>query len=230
MKIVLPVLFLAAFLLIFYFTRPSVCFAVSDALHDDYVKKLSHPHLISAGYRSRVVRDSSLSGNYDLVIVMPPAELSDNANTVYLGMGNGRTFSINETELFSAPLRMKSHDVLAFLYDSADENADHIASELKAEFNELILIPYEGRISSVNLDEIRTIASAADGVIIYSPLSALRFIESSDAELYADWRDAAALAVMKNVIAICPDWNRAIADALHSEISEIPLHFTLSAT
>ncbi len=217
---------------LFFFTRPSVCLLVSSLLPEDYVNALSRPSSVSFRYRSRVVSDSSYNGKADLVIAMPPAE-TDDADAVYIGRGQGRILSVDEVSLFSYPLSLGSKDVFAFIFDSSDEAAVSLSAALKEIRPDLVLVPYERRISSANIDEVLDMisSSGASRVIIHSPLSALRFIQEADPSLrlYADWRDAAALKDLRKVIAIVPDWDMAIAAALDGS-SDIPLHFALSVT
>ena len=218
---------IAAISVLFFYSRPHIAFVVDDHLPDDYVKSLSHPSFLSFGYRASVVRESLYSSKgYDLAIILPPAHADDG---IYIGRGE-KHFSIDGYEMFSFPLTYATKDVFAFLFDCNDEEALSVAERMKADYENLILIPYEGRISSVNIEEVKSAAAVADRIIIYSPESSLRFIEQAEQKLYLCWIDAAAIAGMRKVIAISPDWNRAISDALREDSSEIPLHFALSVT
>ena len=221
------VFILAAALVFFFFSRPHVAFVVDDYLPDDYVKSLSHPSFLSFGYRASVLRESSYrNGGYDLSIILPPAHAEGG---IYIGRGE-RSFSIDEYEMFSFPLLSETQDVFAFVFDENDEMALSVADRIQADYENLILIPYDGRISSVNIEDVKRAAADADRIIVYSPETALRFIEQADQRIYLSWIDAASVAGMKKIIAIAPDWDKAIEEAMRSQDSEIPLHFALSVT
>ena len=204
-------LLIAGSALIIYFTRPSVAFITSGLFPPGY--DVPMPDGSFFHYR----RVSSVS-NADLVITAPDASVPDGIDSYLLGRlpEDGEnvlgTLLVDEGKLWETAL---DDTFIAVLYEESSVASKNIVSYLKTVDSSVKEVKYQGRVSSANLDAVKSEIGDAETILCLTPSSSMSFIrDASDCVIVVDALDAAAMETSDVDKAVSIDWDSTIRNLL----------------
>ena len=211
LAVIAVLLLIAGSALIIYFTRPAVAFITSGLFPSGY--DVPMPDGSFFHYR----RVSSVS-NADLVITAPDASVPDGIDSYLLGrlpeesenvLG---TLLVDEGKLWETAL---DDTFIAVLYEESSVASKNIVSYLKAVDSSVKEVKYQGRVSSANLDAVKSEIGDAETILCLTPSSSMSFIrDASDCVIVVDALDAAAMETSDVDKAVSIDWDSTIRNLL----------------
>ena len=162
-------------------------------------------------------RVSSVS-NADLVITAPDASVPDGIDSYLLGRlpEDGEnvlgTLLVDEGKLWETALDDTS---IAVLYEESSVASKNIVSHLKSVDSSAKEVKYRGRVSSANLDAVKSEIGDAETILCLTPSSSMSFIrDASDCVIVVDALDAAAMETSDVDKAVSIDWDSTISSLL----------------
>ena len=207
LAVIAVLLLIAGSALIIYFTRPAVAFITSGLFPSGY--DVPMPDGSFFHYR----RVSSVS-NADLVITAPDASVPDGIDSYLLGrlpeesenvLG---TLLVDEGKLWETAL---DDTFIAVLYEESSVASKNIVSYLKTLDSSVKEVKYQGRVSSANLDAVKSEIGDAETILCLTPSSSMSFIrDASDCVIVVDALDAAAMETSDVDKAVSIDWDSTI--------------------
>lgn len=211
LAVIAVLLLIAGSALIIYFTRPAVAFITSGLFPSGY--DVPMPDGSFFHYR----RVSSVS-NADLVITAPDASVPDGIDSYLLGrlpeesenvLG---TLLVDEGKLWETAL---DDTFIAVLYEESSVASKNIVSYLKTLDSSVKEVKYQGRVSSANLDAVKSEIGDAETILCLTPSSSMSFIrDASDCVIVVDALDAAAMETSDVDKAVSIDWDSTISNLL----------------
>ena len=237
LAVIAVLLLIAGSALIIYFTRPAVAFITSGLFPPGY--DVPMPDGSFFHYR----RVSSVS-NADLVITAPDASVPDGIDSYLLGRlpEDGEnvlgTLLVDEGKLWAYLLGRLPEDgenvlgtllvdegklwetalddtFIAVLYEESSVASKNIVSYLKTVDSSVKEVKYQGRVSSANLDAVKSEIGDAETILCLTPSSSMSFIrDASDCVIVVDALDAAAMETSDVDKAVSIDWDSTISNLL----------------
>lgn len=211
LAVIAVLLLIAGSALIIYFTRPAVAFITSGLFPSGY--DVPMPDGSFFHYR----RVSSVS-NADLVITAPDASVPDGIDSYLLGRlpEDGEnvlgTLLVDEGKLWETAL---DDTFIAVLYEESSVASKNIVSYLKTVDSSVKEVKYQGRVSSANLDAVKSEIGDAETILCLTPSSSMSFIrDASDCVIVVDALDAAAMETSDVDKAVSIDWDSTISSLL----------------
>ena len=211
LAVIAVLLLIAGSALIIYFTRPAVAFITSGLFPSGY--DVPMPDGSFFHYR----RVSSVS-NADLVITAPDASVPDGIDSYLLGRlpEDGEnvlgTLLVDEGKLWETAL---DDTFIAVLYEESSVASKNIVSHLKSVDSSAKEVKYQGRVSSANLDAVKSEIGDAETILCLTPSSSMSFIrDASDCVIVVDALDAAAMETSDVDKAVSIDWDSTISSLL----------------
>ena len=211
LAVIAVLLLIAGSALIIYFTRPAVAFITSGLFPSGY--DVPMPDGSFFHYR----RVSSVS-NADLVITAPDASVPDGIDSYLLGRlpEDGEnvlgTLLVDEGKLWETAL---DDTFIAVLYEESSVASKNIVSYLKTLDSSAKEVKYQGRVSSANLDAVKSEIGDAETILCLTPSSSMSFIrDASDCVIVVDALDAAAMETSDVDKAVSIDWDSTISSLL----------------
>lgn len=211
LAVIAVLLLIAGSALIIYFTRPAVAFITSGLFPSGY--DVPMPDGSFFHYR----RVSSVS-NADLVITAPDASVPDGIDSYLLGRlpEDGEnvlgTLLVDEGKLWETAL---DDTFIAVLYEESSVASKNIVSHLKSVDSLAKEVKYQGRVSSANLDAVKSEIGDAETILCLTPSSSMSFIrDASDCVIVVDALDAAAMETSDVDKAVSIDWDSTIRNLL----------------
>ena len=211
LAVIAVLLLIAGSALIIYFTRPAVAFITSGLFPPGY--DVPMPDGSFFHYR----RVSSPS-NADLVITAPDASVPEGVDSYLLGRlpEEGEnvlgTLLVDEGKLWETALDDTS---ITVLYEESSVASKNIVSHLKAVDSSIMEVKYQGRVSSANLDTVKSEIGDAETILCLTPSSSMSFIrDASDRVIVVDALDAAAMETSDVDKAVSIDWDSTISNLL----------------
>ena len=211
LAVIAVLLLIAGSALIIYFTRPAVAFITSGLFPPGY--DVPMPDGSFFHYR----RVSSVS-NADLVITAPDASVPDGIDSYLLGRlpEEGEnvlgTLLVDEGKLWKTALGDTS---ITVLYEESSVASKNIVSYLKTVDSSVKEVKYQGRVSSANLDTVKSEIGDAETILCLTPSSSMSFIrDASDRVIVVDALDAAAMETSDVDKAVSIDWDSTISNLL----------------
>ena len=211
LAVIAVLLLIAGSALIIYFTRPAVAFITSGLFPSGY--DVPMPDGSFFHYR----RVSSVS-NADLVITAPDASVPDGIDSYLLGRlpEDGEnvlgTLLVDEGKLWETAL---DDTFIAVLYEESSVASKNIVSYLKTLDSSVKEVKYQGRVSSANLDAVKSEIGDAETILCLTPSSSMSFIrDASDCVIVVDALDAAAMETSDVDKAVSIDWDSTISSLL----------------
>lgn len=211
LAVIAVLLLIAGSALIIYFTRPAVAFITSGLFPSGYDAPMPDGSFFH--YR----RVSSVS-NADLVITAPDASVPDGVDSYLLGRlpEEGEnvlgTLLVDEGKLWETAL---DDTFIAVLYEESSVASKNIVSYLKTVDSSVKEVKYQGRVSSANLDAVKSEIGDAETILCLTPSSSMSFIrDASDCVIVVDALDAAAMETSDVDKAVSIDWDSTIRNLL----------------
>ncbi len=211
LAVIAVLLLIAGSALIIYFTRPAVAFITSGLFPSGY--DVPMPDGSFFHYR----RVSSVS-NADLVITAPDASVPDGIDSYLLGRlpEDGEnvlgTLLVDEGKLWETAL---DDTFIAVLYEESSVASKNIVSYLKTVDSSVKEVKYQGRVSSANLDAVKSEIGDAETILCLTPSSSMSFIrDASDCVIVVDALDAVAMETSDVDKAVSIDWDSTISSLL----------------
>ena len=217
----------------FVLTRPSVAF-VNPGFPEEYMDKLPSSSIVSTAFRTIRIEESGIGkASPDLAVFHAAG-----GNPGYDGLsavygtdsidGFDILFTLDETEMWKKALALGEKLGLAVLYQEDDAYAPGIADSLAEALPGIMLIPYQGRITDVNIGEIeeRLDANRISIVLMVTPSTSMDIMKRSDLKFVVDFRDRAAISSRTSYF-VAPLWDEAVKKALDGERGKIALDYAL---
>ena len=211
LAVIAVLLLIAGSALIIYFTRPAVAFITSGLFPPGY----DVPVPDGSFFHYRRVSSPSKA---DLVITAPDASVPDGIDSYLLGRlpEEGEnvlgTLLVDEGKLWETAL---DDTFIAVLYEESSVASKNIVSYLKTVDSSVKEVKYQGRVSSANLDAVKSEIGDAETILCLTPSSSMSFIrDASDCVIVVDALDAAAMETSDVDKAVSIDWDSTIRNLL----------------
>ena len=130
-------------------------------------------------------------------------------------------------EMYSYFLKENENKTIGILYDSDDSDESRMALSLLEAYPSAVGVPYGGRVSVVNEDEVISSLDSLWGVLVLDPEKTSEAWSKTKAKVIMDSLSAASSVSLERVVSIGYDWKRILSLFFREGRVEVHYAFTV---